>query len=287
MTTDTNPAAETAQDVLGTPPDLPTVPPPAAAADLAPAAPPATSADKDGNAWSAVFHENPPRLNAMGCWAKLRGNAARKAKGLPPTGSFATKAFRPVNINKLPEINSCNTPAQPAAPTASDPPPITMTSDPPPIHDGVPVLDPAAPQLRPFESYAGTAAGAVDGTFGVARLTMGPAWELHPTERRSLVDATQRVLHHYQAPILGPLLELVLILLPIVAKRRNDPETRSTMSALLAWWKRSGAPPPLVDPYRDTPAPGSSAPAATLPAVYRDTGTNRPAVSSGKTAWIP
>jgi hypothetical protein len=191
---------------------------------------------------------------------------------------------------KPPEPAAPVQPAAPAAPTASDPPPVTMTSEAPPILDGVPMLDQAAPQLRPFESYAGTAAGAVDGTFAVAQLTIGKAWELAPQERRSLTDATQRVLHHYQTPILGPLLELVLILIPVVAKRRNDPETRSVMSALLAWMKRGGKPaaPPQNDPYRvDTPAPGSSAPASTLPAVYRDIGTDRPAVSSGKTAWIP
>lgn len=283
MTTDTIPATESAQAVLGTPPDLPMVAPVAApAAD--PAAPPPATPDRDGKAHDPLYHETPPRINAMGLWAKLRGNAARKAKGLPPTGLFATKGFRPVKpADPAP-------PVQPAAPSASDPPPVAMTSEAQPIHDGIPVIDQAMPQLRPFESYAGTAAGAVDGTFAVAQLTMGKAWELAPQERRSLTDATQRVLHHYQTPTFGPLLELMLILIPVVAKRRNDPETRSVMSALLAWMKRGGKPEasPMSDPYRvDTPAPGSSAPASTMPAVYRDTGADRPAVSSGKTAWIP
>lgn len=280
---------ESAAAVLGVAPDLPTTapatPPPAAA-------PPPSTPDKLGQVWDGTFHESPPRLNAAGCWAKLRGNAARKAKGLPSTGWAAGRAATPVNINPISDIKSDNTQPPPVDPpaSASQPPPPELTGapGPVPVHDGI--VDPILPiDMRPFEAYAGTAAGAVDGTFGVAQLTMGKAWELAPSERRSLVDATQRVLHHYQAPIVGPLLELILVLIPVIGKRRNDPETRSVVASVLTWWRNRGRPAPQADPYRDIAQAGSSAPAApaakpTTPAAYRDA----PALPSiPGPRWIP
>ncbi len=267
-------APAAAASVFSQPPDLPTGTP---AGPPAAAAPPPTTPDIDGAVWDGRFHEAPPRLNARGGWARLRGNAQRKAKGLPPSGASACMQSKPVHAPSP----AAPPPPVEAAPTASTPPPPELTSSaPPPIHDGVPV-GAEAPEQRPFESYAPTATGLVDGSFGVAQLTMGKAWELTPPERRAVTDATQRVLHHYQAPLLGPLIELILVLIPVITKRRHDLETRTTIARLITWWTERGKPQRQADPYRpDMPAPGSSAPASMSPPP-------KPPEKTGKIAWIP
>lgn len=283
---------ENAADVLGTPPDLPRgTPTTATAAPAVPSAPPAATLDRDDKPWDGTFHENPPRLNAEGRWAKLRGNAQRRAKGLPPSGITANIPWKAPAVDSKAQPAAPLPPAQPAAdpaPTASQPPPPELTSGAPPIHDGVPVagLD-HVEQLRPLESYAATAAGMVDGAATVAQLTMGKAWVLKPDERNGLLGAVQRVMHHYQLPVVGPLLELFLVLLPIIGRRREDPETRNVVGNLLMWFKNRGRAPaaPASDPYRTMPAAGSSAPAT--PDAYRD---GPPPVDHGtakRVAWIP
>jgi hypothetical protein len=275
---------ESAAAVLGVAPDLP-MGTPTAAAPPGPACDPAVP-DPDGTVWDAALHEDPPRYNAQGRWARRRGNAIRKAKGLPPTGVSAGKAYvaKPA--------------AAPPPPPAAAPPPSASTPPPPELTDGPPVLDavpdgiapppPLDQGQRPLEAYASTAAGLVDGAATVAQLTMGNAWILKADERRGLVDASQRVLHHYQLPVVGPLLELALVLLPIIGRRRNDPETRQVMGNLLAWWRRRGQLAPVVDPYRTMPAAGSSAPAGPpTPNAYRDAPTAPAAPGEKRVVWIP
>lgn len=284
---------ENAADVLGTPPDLPQGTPAAPAASPPVAAPPPSTLDRDGKAWDRTYHENPPRLNAEGRWAKLRGNAQRRAQGKPPTGVAAGLAWKPPAVDPT-ASPAAPSPTQPPAPdptpTASQPPPPELTGPaPPPIRDGVP-MPPGVDQveLRPLESYQATAVGMVDGAATVAQLTMGKAWILRTDEHRGLVGAVQRVMHHYQLPIVGPLLELVLVLLPIIGRRRDDPETRQVVGNVLTWWRNRGKPAPVVDPYRTMPAPGSSAPAPAnpLPDAYRD-GPAAPVSTGKRVVWIP
>jgi hypothetical protein len=287
---------ENAADVLGTPPDLPQGTPAAPSAPVATsppvAAPPPSELDRDGVAWDARVHETPPRFNERKRWARLRGNAQRRGQGKPPTGVAAGLAWKPPAVD-LPASPAAPPPTPPPAvdppPTASQPPPPELTgAAPPPIRDGVPV--PGLDQLdaaRPLEAYQATATGMVDGAATVAQLTMGKAWVLKPDERSGLTGAVQRVMHHYQLPVVGPLLELVLVLLPIIGRRRDDPETRQVLGNLLTWWRTRGKPAaPASDPYRSMPAPGSSAPADSIPDAYRD----GPApVNDGvkRVAWIP
>jgi hypothetical protein len=284
---------ESAADVLGTPPDLPQGTPATPAAAPAPAAPPASTPDKAGQVWDARYHDPRQILNAHGCWAKLRGNAARKAKGLPPSGATTGKAFRPAapapeSGPTSPEVAPTAQPAPDPAPTASQPPPPELTgAAPPPIRDGVPVGPEAMPEARPLEAYQATAVGLVDGASTVAQLTMGNAWILKPEESRGLTGAVQRVLHHYQLPVVGPLVELALVLLPIIGRRRNDPQTRDVVGNVLAWFKRKGQPAPTVDPYRAMPAPGSSAPVDATPAAYRDGPPAMPQGEGKRVMWIP
>jgi hypothetical protein len=275
-----------AADLLSVPPDLPQGTPLSSATTPPVAAPPPSTPDRAGQVWDGTYHETPPRLNAEGKWAKLRGNAARRAKGLPPTGAFTGKAFAARPAPDLAAPAPQPVPAPDPLPFASQPPPAAMLGG---VEGATgPVLDAVAdtlPDARPLEAYGPTAAGLVDGTFGVAQLTMGKAWELTSQERRSLVDCSQRVLHHYQAPVLGPLLELVLLLVPIIGKRRSDPETRAAWKGLLAWFTKPRSAAAAADPYRDAPpAPGSSAPAAPLPDAYRDA---PPAAPLPRVAWIP
>jgi hypothetical protein len=284
---------EPAADVLGVPPDLPQGTPAAPASQ--PAAPPPSTLDRDNKAWDATFHENPPRLNSEGRWAKLRGNAARRAAGKPMSGVAANHSPRiRQEGDSSPQPAAPPQPPPPAVdppPTASQPPPPELTgAAPPPIRDGVPVgPDLGQAELRPLESYQATAVGMVDGAATVAQLTMGKAWVLKPDERNGLVGAVQRVMHHYQLPIVGPLLELVLVLLPIIGRRREDPETRQVVGNLLSWWRNRGKPAaPASDPYRTMPAPGSSAPAPAVPDAYRDAPAAPPAADGvRRVAWIP
>lgn len=283
----TNP--EPAATALAVPPDLPAGSVPSAAPPTQPAAD-QVERDRDGAAWDPAVHENPPRRNEKGRWARLRGNAQRRAKGLPMAGIAALAIAKRAESRPDPAAP----PAEP--PKAVDPPPAASQAPPAsilageatPIRDGVPDAGPA-PGARPVEDYAGTAAGLVDGAFGAAQLSLGPAWLLKTDERRSLVDATQRVLHHYQVPVLGPLLELALVLIPVIGRRRNDPETRRVFGLVLDWWRNRGREKPAADPYRVQPAPASSAPAepaSAVPAAYRD----QPAPAPGprpKVAWIP
>lgn len=290
---------ENAADVLGTPPELPQGTPAAPAASPPVAAPPPSTPDRAGEVWDKRYHIDPPTLNASGCWKKgtwMRGNGGRRIRGLSPVGVTAGTPFR----KEAPAVDStaspaAPTPTQPPAvdppPTASQPPPPELTgAAPPPIRDGVPVgPDVGQVDLRPLESYQATAVGMVDGAATVAQLTMGKAWVLKPDEHRGLVGAVQRVMHHYQLPIVGPLLELVLVLLPIIGRRREDPETRQVIGNLLTWWRTRGKPAaPASDPYRTMPAPGSSAPAPAdpIPDAYRD-GPAPAADGVKRVAWIP
>lgn len=259
------------------PPDAPAVPDavPAAAAPVPVDQP---QRDRLGTVWDPAIHETPARLNKERCWAKLRGNAARRAAGLPPSGVAA--AFRPIPAASAPEAPKPQPAADPP-PTASQPPPAGMLGGEPPVVDGVPAPE-GAPPARSLEDYAATAAGAVDGTFSAAQLVLGPAWELKPDERRGLIAATQRVCHHYQLPMVGPLLQLALVLLPVIGRRREDPQTRRVIGDVLAWFKRRGQPAPQADPYRAPVQPGSATvppppPPPDVPAAYRDPAPAAPA----------
>lgn len=235
---------EDASAVLGAAAPLPDAtmtspgPAPASTGAAAPAALPAT--DRDGARHDPTRHESPPRLNAERRWARLRGNAARKAQGLPPSGAFGQRAAKPAP-------DGAEQPEQPAPAATPEPPPSVSTPPPAamlgggPVRDGVP--DPEQAQ-RPFADYATTAAGLVDGTLGLAQLGISDAWKATPQERTVLVGAVQRVCHEYQAPVLGSLVELVLVVIGFAAKRRTDTDTMTLLRRMF----RREAPRP-VDPF--------------------------------------
>lgn len=243
-------------------------------ANLCPGAPApqpvAAQRDRKGTVWDPAIHESPPRKNADNLWAKLRGNAARRSKGLPPSGAVraSTKPAAPAGEEPAPQVAE----APQAPPMQSQPPPVEMLNGGP-----GPVLDaqvaPADLSMRPIEDYAGTASAVTDTTFAVARWTMGPAWEYRTGERRDFVSAWQRLLHHYQTPILGPFFNLLALGAAAFMARSDDKQTRGVLGRL--WDRITGtiAPPPPrpVDPYaapappsqtrQDAPPPADAAPA--------------------------
>jgi len=230
-----------------------------------PAAPvasgPATLPDKDldGLPHDPKRHESPPRLNAERRWAKLRGNAARKAQGLPPTGRTFGPAKPAPAVDPAAEQPAPAAPAPEPPPSVSTPPPAAMLGGGAPVHDGV--VDPEQVQ-RPFADYATTAAGLVDGTLGLAVIGISDAWKATPQERTVLVGAVQRVCHEHQLPVLGSLVELVLVVIGFAAKRRTDADTMSLIRRLF----RRDAPRP-VDPHATPdPTPPARTPA---PVVMR------------------
>lgn len=263
-TIETKPADGPADaSTLGTP-AMPDVTPGITTPTTTPASP-EPQRDKTGATWDATVHESPPRISThTGCWARLRGNAARKAKGLPPTGHQLTGGR--VIRKPAPDPAAAN-PAPAAAATPAEPPPVAASTPPPPealagppIRDGIP--DPA-PLERTLESYQPTARGVVDGSLGLAQMFIGPAWEAKPAEHQVLVGGVQRVLHHYQAPQLGPVLDLVLIVVGFVVKRQNDPQTREKAAGFWSWLTRRPIMPKPAAPAAAAPiSPPPAAPAA-------------------------
>lgn len=234
---------ENAAAVLGTAAPLPdaTVSAGSVAPSTAPADQVLPELDRDKARHDPAIHETPARLNSEKRWARLRGNAARKAKGLPPSyGTRSTKPAAPSDPAATPAAGPTTPP--PAAPGVSTPPPDDLLRG--PVHDGVPA--PEGPVMNDLASYATTAGGVVDGTLGLAQMGISDAWKASPQERTILVGAVQRVWHEHQWPILGAVAELVLVVIGFVAKRRSD---EPTMALVRRIFRREDPKPKPVDPH--------------------------------------
>lgn len=284
----TMPEAVPADALLGAAAEMPTPTPgissPSHTSVQDPPAPVTTEApapgilDRKGNKHDPVFHEVPARLNAEGLWAKRRGNAARKAKGLPPSGSTFGAGFKPA----APAVDQAATPPPAAAPaSASVPPPVDALNGQPPVVDGVPSPEPMG---LPLEAYATTAGGIVDGTLGLAQIGISEAWKATPQERTVLVGAVQRVWHEHQWPILGSVVELILVVIGFAAKRKDDPTTRKRFGALWDWISRK--PKQAPGTYAPPSSPAVAPPAAPPVDAYTVTGGDAPPASQpGRVAW--
>lgn len=246
----TDPLAIAPDLPMGTPEaGAPAAPPAAPAPPVDPPAAPAPSPtalgllDGKGQAHDPAVHVSPPRLNVRGVWACKPGNAGRKAAGKPMVGAWGKR-------DQVPDQPKDATPApEPAAP-----PVVTSTlvwsDDPIPGQPGE-----AAPvELRPREAYTATARSVVVAQFGIAQMAMGKAWDPEPAERKAWEQAWMDLMHHYQMPVVGPILGLIILAIDSIAKRRNDPETKERAKAL--WQSLMGTfrrPAPL-------PAPGHAEP---------------------------
>ena len=264
-----DPAPLPASEVLASPPDLPTPTPGAAplpASADSPATPPAASPVDPSpptapEGWDPAVHENPPRRNAQGGWARLRGNAARKAKGLPMIGALSGVAAKPAS----------SAPAAPLAAPSSAPPaspsvlvlPTAPPSSSTPGAAGAEVAGEPSPAQAGLglDAYDGTAAAITGGQFGILSILLGKAWNASPQESQAWRDAWRRVFHHYQWRPLGPLVELIMLAVTSTAKRRDDPETRQAVGGMFAWFRRASGRATVAD-VATAPAPVEPAPPA-------------------------
>jgi hypothetical protein len=211
--------------------ELPAGTPGLAGAPTDPGAPPAAAAapatDRKGALHDPQLHEVPPRLNCEGCWARRRGNGARRAKGLPLSGHSTIASAKPKPA------------APPAAAPAADQPAAADDAGsflaPPPAGGAVVAAEVMPEALRTPEDYTGTASALVFTLFGVARILMGKAWEADKEESRAWNEALRRTLAHYQAPTLGPVAELIPLAVTTAAKRADDQQTREKVGGFLAW----------------------------------------------------
>lgn len=223
------------------------------------AAPGSPGLDRKGNTWDPAIHETPARLNCEGKWAKLRGNAARRAKGLAFTGSSTVAG----KVGEAPPP-----PAAAAAPAEAS----FLNLDAPPPSGQVLTAEVMAPAARMPEDYTSTAAGIVLGLFGLCRILMGKAWKPDPEESKAWNEAMKRTLAHYQAPVLGPAVELIPLAITTAAKRSEDQETREKVGRFAGWLGRllgrrqvvRNAPP---EDARPTPPPPPSPMAGASPRV--------------------
>lgn len=249
-------------DPLAVAPDLPQGTPDAGdqtpTASTPPTAPPPADPERDaaGEVWDARWHVSPPRKNIKGRWAGKPGNAARLRAGKPPVNAFGGGA-----APAAPAGQPAPDAAPPTAPPDAPPPPVASRlvweepSSDPLAKDAVPVVE------RPREAYAATARSVVTAQFGVAQMALGPAWEPKDGERKAWENAWQDLMHHYQMPIVGPILGLIILAIDSTSKRWKDPDTRERFKAL--WNSLTGSmrrvtpppPPPPAEPPRPQAQP--------------------------------
>ncbi len=197
--------------------------------------------DQAGVAFDAGKHEldkvtGTGRLSKSGRWMLKRGNGSRIAAGKPPAGAIKSNLILPPD-HQAAAPPAPTAPGQPEGPASAGTAPGTA-----PLHKGpvtVTVGLPPPPAPTALEDYESTAVGMANGVWACAQLMGGPKWEPTPDEVGAWSKALQRVWHHYQLPIVGPLVELVILGFRSAAKRADSSRVRGFFSA--AWsWARGG-----------------------------------------------
>lgn len=215
------------------------------------AAPPPAGGQVDarGTTFDPALHEvdpaGQPRRRVNGEWQRKRGNGARAAAGKPPVG--AVRGFRPAGA---PAPGPAPQPPPRADPRAQFPGLDQVVPDVPPpaggtIHDAQPAPE-AGP--RSLEDYSATAQALTHGQFSALRLVFGDAWEASKDEHDRWAEAWRRLLHHYQLPVVGPIIEWLVLAVVTVAKRASDAQTRLRTMAIWRWLNggKFSTPPPKV-----------------------------------------
>lgn len=208
-------------------------PPPAAAAPSAD-----VRTDTKSEAFDPAKHESDANGNGRtkrdGTWQRKRGNGARKAKGLSLSNLFG--------FGK--DVPAPETVPGPGT-AAGDEPPATGSSflaAPGPASPGQNGTSPgeAAPEeetRHTIDAYDATAASLTHGQFAVLSLIFGPAWDAAKPERDRWIDMWRRLWFHYQLPVVGPLIELLILAVTTVSMRRNDEETKRRVSSVWRWMR--------------------------------------------------
>lgn len=180
------------------------------------------------------------KLSRFGRWMLKRGNGARVAAGKPMAGATSTlvipkEAQRPADA--VPE----------AVPTATEPGTAPLPRGPVSVSIAP---EASAPVALDLEAYESTAVGVSNGVWAVAQMTGGPKWEPTADEVSAWSKALQRVWHHYQLPIVGPLVELVILAFRSAAKRTDSRQVQGLFAR--SWrWAKGGR---FNDPAEQTPA---------------------------------
>ena len=189
--------------------------------------------DDHGVTFDRTKHEADANGNGKrrrdGGWVLKRGNGARKSKGLGLLNLF--RGGQPAEQ-----------PAPASATDAPTPAPTTGASflaspGPAPAGGAQPGGAAAQPEAapNPIESYDATAAALTHGQFAVLTIALGPAWEAQPQEHKAWVDMWRRLWFHYQLPVVGPLIEFLILSATTIAKRRGDAETKRRVGGLWRW----------------------------------------------------
>ncbi len=197
--------------------------------DLAKSAPDAgtgAEVDVDGVTFDPVRHavdwNGLPKKKTNGQWYLKSGLGARKLAGKPiPT---------PHNKGKpTPQTAPRNDPGQsatlPGGSTFVAPGAPQADSHGTPGQAGtVDAVEVMAEPLTPDQCKA-TAQAITDGAIGMARMTRGEHWAASADERGQLIDCLSRLWALYNLPRLGPIVELMMLVVSFILngeKRRED-----------------------------------------------------------------
>lgn len=188
--------------------------------------------DNKGVPFDPAKHEQDPatglgRLSKQGTWKLKRGNGSRAAAGKPMAGAMQGKLVLPAS--EASPAPADGKPAEPP-PTGTIPPGAVVES----IHTQVPPPPPV-----PLADYETTAVGVSHATWALFQMLGGPKWEPDKEEVGAWSKAWQRVWHHYQLPLVGPLIEVVILAGRAAAKRSDGSKARKWVAG--AWrWVRGG-----------------------------------------------
>lgn len=208
--------------------------------------------DRHGVAYDPRRHEH--RIKANGSWALKRGNGARLAKGMPLAGSTSGRSARvqePAAATASPPPSDAQVPTEPITqPQESRPGPFLAVGE-SPAPSGAPMAEtggipPAGSNgatmvpevMRGPQDYQLTAEGLTSAQFGIMSMALGKAWEPEREESKAWTEAWKRTMAHYQTPILGPLLELFVLLVGSVSKRWHDATTTARVGSLWRWLRK-------------------------------------------------
>jgi len=207
--------------------------------------------DLDGTTFDRTRHQldpfGNPKKTAKGVWAKKTGNGALRLQGRPMTGRLPPGGGRPKDPEPGPVAPAA---AETSAPSSSGTLPGGSTFVPPrsstpgmsgPV-DGIPLEGPVP--LTEAE-YQTTAKAVVEGALGMAKMARGDHWEATSAERSQLTESVARVWAAYQLPRLGPVVELLMILVGFIA---NQAKRAGDMRILWKWLLGKKSAPVLTDP---------------------------------------
>lgn len=210
-------------------------------------------------------HEH--RIRPNGHWALKRGNGARLAAGKPLAGASSGHSMR-VSADPAPAPSVSIEPPATAGEAVTQPQgsrlgpflaldeakasPVSggpQNASAPPAAGGAPMVPEV---MRTPQDYHLTAEGITQAQFGVMSMALGKAWEAEPQEAKAWTEAWKRTMAHYQTPILGPIVELIVLGIGSVSKRWHDATTNARVGGFWRWIRKQ--PPKVAGDNTPSPA---------------------------------